>query len=408
MKFGGFSFYLSYMNYTEYMSKLRKVIRRVLEENIDPSTIPSTILAYHGTPHGSFDKFDASKRGEGADIHGFGDYGNGFYFTPDKVAAENYARGLVANGRGNEPMVYTVRLKMNNPFKFDKIIEFDRGMNELARKHGNIMKTPDQEIQSLYDKLGTSQDEIDFIREVEDQMGDNWADYDIAGQLKDRGYDSLIDHDGNEFVVFDQDQIQIVNKEVVGPEDSNELDEAMVSPESLGQGIGLFISTDSRWKGSGNAYSMTLYDPKEDKVYGHIGVGRLESGNFQVGSVASEKGYGPMMYELAMSMVSPKGLLSSREGDTRSEAIEVWNKFLKRKDVRKEKVMKKDPDFSWETYEDLGNDPMARFTQTRYYYDGAKGALDRLKKVGDSYLASGLKLDDIDDKGNNYWLDRYD
>ncbi len=76
------------------------------------------VIAYHGTPHGEFEKFSMDNRGTGADVTSYGDYGKGFYFTPDKELAKSYALnvGEKRNLEKIQPVLYTVELIMNNPF----------------------------------------------------------------------------------------------------------------------------------------------------------------------------------------------------------------------------------------------------------------------------------------------------
>jgi hypothetical protein len=91
-------------------------------------------------------------------------------------------------------------------------------------------------------------------------------------------------------------------------------------------------------------FSMTLYDPKElirdfkklasthkkmlelkdleKAIYGTIQV--LERNNFwMVGSVGANKGYGPLMYDLAMSKIYPEFLVPDR-GSVKPGAQKVW------------------------------------------------------------------------------------
>ena len=185
-------------------------------------------IAYHGTPNGGFDKFDYDKRGTGADQNGYGDWGNGFYFTTSKKTAIAYAEGLTEHGMGNKPYVYTVNLKINNPFSFEKLYQFDKDFwkkieqnkNSGRKKlEGNLLNITDEEYNELLVKNNTSEAEIDFMRDLEGDLGDNWADFDVAAKLKDKGYDSIIAKKdslhGNEIVVFDSEQIQILKKEPI-------------------------------------------------------------------------------------------------------------------------------------------------------------------------------------------------
>jgi hypothetical protein len=176
------------------------------------------------------------------------------------------------------------------------------------------------------------------------------------------------------------------------------LKEIRVDPSTVDSELGLFIKNNN----------FTLYNPNEDKVYGHIGITKLSSGNYYVSGVAAEYGYGPLMYELVMTYIHPKGLLPTRDGDVRGGAINIWNRFLKRKDVKKKSLTKKDSDFSWEVYEDFGNDPSIKFIQTIYYYNGINDVLDRLLKSGKRYLSDGLDINVVDEMGNEYWLSKYD
>jgi hypothetical protein len=114
------------------------------------------------------------------------------------------------------------------------------------------------------------------------------------------------------------------------------------------------------------------------------------------------------MYELVMSHIYPNGLLPTRDGDVRGGAINIWNRFLKRSDIEKKGLTKKDSDFSWEVYDDFGNDCDFKFVQTIYYYDGVKNILNQLISNGKKYLSEGLDINYVDNMGDEYWLSRYE
>lgn len=184
------------------------------------------IIAYHGTPNGGFNKFEYDKRGKGADQNGYGDWGNGFYFTTSKKTAISYAEGLTEWGIGNKPYVYTVNLKINNPFSFKKLYQFDKALwekirqnNNSGKKEGEILNISDEQYNELLVKINTTDEELEFMRDLESHLSDNWGDFDIAGKLKEKGYDSIIANEdskhGNEIVVFDSEQIQILKKEPI-------------------------------------------------------------------------------------------------------------------------------------------------------------------------------------------------
>jgi hypothetical protein len=173
---------------------------RVLDESGRPRVM------YHGSPHGEFNKFSARKRGTGADNGGVGDYGNGFYFTPNMEDAIGYSKG--ANGDSPNAKVYSVYLRMEKPFDMKMLSDFDHYHNELVSKYG-LFNIPDSEYNALYSKLGASEDDINFMREIQGDMGDDyWGDYDMAKVLKKKGFDGIINPTGDEYVVFNPTQIK--------------------------------------------------------------------------------------------------------------------------------------------------------------------------------------------------------
>lgn len=172
------------------------------------------VIAYHGTPNGGFDSFSYDFRGTGADEKSVGDYGKGFYFTPNKEEAIAYAHGLTENGVGENPYLYTVELYMRKPFDMT-IMNRHRDLTlPLMRKYG-IMNIPDEEYDKVYAELGISEEDFDYMTEIEDQIGDNWVDWDFDEILGEKGFDSMISHAGNEYIVFEPEQIKILNKEPV-------------------------------------------------------------------------------------------------------------------------------------------------------------------------------------------------
>ena len=181
------------------------------------------------------------------------------------------------------------------------------------------------------------------------------------------------------------------------------LDEARVEHSDIDSDLALLIK-NSTW-----GLDFTLYTP--EKIYGHLGSNKLKSGNYDVGGVAAEYGYGPLMYELAMSYVYPSALMPNRDGDVRSGSVNVWNRFSSRSDVRKEDIEFDGPDFPEQYYEDAGmgeDNPGSEFMYTRYYYGGAKDILKRLENRNLDYIKSGLDPVKIDRRGNEYWMSRYD
>jgi hypothetical protein len=196
--------------------ELRKFIQTTIREYLnEQQSIKNKVIAYHGTPHGNFDKFTMKKRGSGADLTGVGDYGKGFYFSPNKEYALSYATE-VQNRRSDiknpKPTLYTVELTMNKPFDMRILSEIQKKYIILAKKFG-VFNIPNEEYEKMYKDLGITEKEYEFYTEVENLIGDNWGDWDIKNEIKKQGFDSLINYDGNEYVVYSPKQINILKVE---------------------------------------------------------------------------------------------------------------------------------------------------------------------------------------------------
>jgi hypothetical protein len=182
-------------------------------KTFNESISSNKIIAYHGTPHGKFDKFSMSKRGTGGDVKGTGDYGKGFYFSSDKEYALSYATE-VTNIRSDvkkpDPTLYTVELTMNKPFDM-RILSKIRDENiSLVKKFG-FLNVPDIEYEKMFNRLGIDESDYEYYTEIEDLMDDNWGDWDFKKMLNKRGFDSVINYDGKEYIVYDPEQIKIID-----------------------------------------------------------------------------------------------------------------------------------------------------------------------------------------------------
>lgn len=195
--------------------RLRGLVRNVICEVLsEEQNLNKKIIAYHGTPHGIFDRFSMKKRGTGADLTSVGDYGKGFYFSPNKEYALSYSTNTIGDKKNYNPTLYTVELKMSKPFDMRLLSKIQNRYNNLAKKYG-VLNIPNEEYEKIYSELGINEQEEDFYREVENLIGDNWGDWNIKNKLKERGYDSLINYDGNEYVVYSPNQIKIVDVEKI-------------------------------------------------------------------------------------------------------------------------------------------------------------------------------------------------
>jgi hypothetical protein len=85
----------------------------------------------------------------------------------------------------------------------------------------------------------------------------------------------------------------------------------------------------------GNSFQLVLYDFRAHRVLATTDCVHVSDNIFQQTGVAAEKGYGPIIYELAMMTIYNNGLTLTRSGDIRGTAFEVWKKFFHRSDVGK-------------------------------------------------------------------------
>lgn len=118
------------------------------------------------------------------------------------------------------------------------------------------------------------------------------------------------------------------------------LDEAMLNSSSLPKETALFSRP--------NKLYMSLYDPMTKTAYGVISA-PLRGQNYDIGTVAAEKGFGPYMYEFAMMAANTKGkgVTLARDGNVREEALGVWLKMYDRSDVKKQTIPPFDSSGNW-------------------------------------------------------------
>jgi hypothetical protein len=197
--------------------ELKKFIATTIREYLnEQQNLDKKIIAYHGTPYGTFNKFSMRKKGSGADLDGYSDYGNGFYFSNNKEDAISYAKNI-SNVRGDiknpKPTLYTVELDMGKPFDMRILSELQKRHITLIKKFGGILNIPNEEYQKMYNELGITEKDREFYNGVEELISDNWGDWNIGNKLKKHGYDSLISYDGREYVVYSPNQIRILKNE---------------------------------------------------------------------------------------------------------------------------------------------------------------------------------------------------
>lgn len=112
------------------------------------------------------------------------------------------------------------------------------------------------------------------------------------------------------------------------------LDEVKHDLNSINNLILLSPSTNNT-----DSITFLIYDPIIKKPVGYINFGYHKPADvYSVYGIYSVRGYGPLLYEMAMTYVYPNGLSLSQDGGTSGDALDVWDKFIKRGDVKKEPI----------------------------------------------------------------------
>ena len=124
------------------------------------------------------------------------------------------------------------------------------------------------------------------------------------------------------------------------------LGEDAFTSSHLPENTGLFIEPNN------SGASLTLYNPKTRMAHATITfISHITSGPYHyVSGVAAEKGFGPLIYELAFMYVDSinSKLMPSRDGDVREGAFNVWKKMYERNDIDKITLDVKDDNFRFD------------------------------------------------------------
>lgn len=144
-----------------------------------------------------------------------------------------------------------------------------------------------------------------------------------------------------------------------------------------------------------NSGTFLLYNINTKTPIGYISFGLYTTINsYTVDGAYSEHGYGAFLYECAMTYVYPKGLSMSRGGSTSFDALEVWEKFDKRGDVKKERINSDEITHKKKDLPSGGmfdDDPEAmnrifELEDTRFFYTFGKDKLSKLIQNGKEYM----------------------
>lgn len=123
-----------------------------------------------------------------------------------------------------------------------------------------------------------------------------------------------------------------------------------------------------------------------------------EYGSFEVYSVYADKGYGPLMYKIAMSYAGNSGLMPTRSKNITPEAKRIWKEFYNgvgASDVKRQKIDEAYPE-EFLNYKYVINKPVNLSTATalnnRFLMNDKHGELrDGLLELADSLLLNKMR-----------------
>lgn len=176
----------------------------------------------------------------------------------------------------------------------------------------------------------------------------------------------------------------------------NELFEARITINDTGDLAVIFLREDN---------IFLLIDTETGEQKGYIGFGLTHGDVYGIYGAYADKGYGPLLYELAMTYVYPKGITMSDDSSTSQDAMNVWEKFAARNDVEKKPIVRTQRTDKEEWFDNISNDyedtPETRkwiergreLHNTQFIYNLGKDKVNLLIKKGDEYLKKHPKTD---------------
>ena len=178
----------------------------------------------------------------------------------------------------------------------------------------------------------------------------------------------------------------------------NELLEARVTINDTANLAVIFIKDDN---------IFLLIDTTTSQPKGYISFGLTQGDVYGIYGAYSDRGYGALLYELAMTYVYPKGITMSDDSSTSQDAMNVWEKFTTRDDVQKKPIVRKQRTDKEEWFDDMSQDFddeenkkwIARGRElhnTQFIYTLGMDNLNKLIAKGDEYLKQNPKTNVMD------------
>jgi hypothetical protein len=178
---------------------------------------------------------------------------------------------------------------------------------------------------------------------------------------------------------------------------------------NISEDIGLFIIR----KNTLILYDMLEYDDSE-RIRGVKGIITLsdENGKYSVNKVAAIKGYGPIMYELAMQHIYPNPLISDRDGDTREGDLIILQKYTEGINNQVEITTLKPNEDGYVKCLDFGcddNEPEFFKLHNSQFKMSDKSLYNRLKSEGEEFLEDvGFEfINELEELGSDFFDTMY-
>jgi len=146
-----------------------------------------------------------------------------------------------------------------------------------------------------------------------------------------------------------------------------------------------------------------LYDSINKTPIGYISFSLSRNGDvYVIYGAFAKNGYGPLLYELAMTYAYPNGITLDDSSGTSSAAMNVWNNFYNRVDVKKEPINRLEKSYK---EKDLvagcnGDEECLKEIEKILYlhnlkfsYNLGKQLLDKLINKGNEFLKQNPNLD---------------
>jgi hypothetical protein len=183
----------------------------------------------------------------------------------------------------------------------------------------------------------------------------------------------------------------------------NELLEARVTINDTANLAVIFIKDDNIFL-LVKLVKNLLLDTTTAEPKGYISFSLTQGDVYGIYGAYSDRGYGALLYELAMTYVYPKGITMSDDSSTSQDAMNVWEKFTTRDDVEKKPIVRTQRTDKEEWFDDMSQDFddeenkkwIARGRElhnTQFIYTLGMDKLNTLIAKGDEYLEQNPKID---------------